>query len=181
MALLNRRQFLVMSGLTAAASVLPNPAFASKSVVPSSRILTLSSIHTGETAHTEYYDGQHYLNKGLAELNHICRDFRQNEAMMMDRRLYDKLNAIRLKLNVGDTPIKIISGYRSPATNNMLRQKSSKVAKKSFHMTGQAIDFYIEGVPMSKVHKAAMSLRSGGVGRYRDFIHIDTGPTRSWG
>ncbi|MCE2570498.1 YcbK family protein [Motilimonas eburnea] len=181
MASLNRRQFLVMSGLTAASSILPNTAFASKSVAPSPRILTLSSIHTGETARTEYFDGQHYLGEGLAQLNHICRDFRQDEATMMDRRLYDKLNAIRLKLNVGDAPIKIIGGYRSPATNNMLRKKSSKVAKKSFHMTGQAIDFYIEGVPMSQVHKAALSLRSGGVGRYSRFIHIDTGPTRSWG
>ncbi|MFO6422520.1 DUF882 domain-containing protein [Motilimonas sp. KMU-193] len=181
MASLNRRQFLVMSGLTAAASVLPNPAFASKTVVPSSRILTLSSIHTGETASIEYFDGQHYLAQGLAELNHICRDFRQNETTMMDRRLYDKLNAIRIKLGVNDAPIKIIGGYRSPETNNMLRKKSSKVAKKSFHMTGQAIDFYIEGVPMNQVHKAALSLRSGGVGRYSSFIHIDTGPTRSWG
>ncbi|MCE0558425.1 YcbK family protein [Motilimonas sp. E26] len=181
MASINRRQFLALGGLTAASTLLPNLAHATKTVVPSNRILTLSSVHTGESASCEYFNGSQYVREGLLELNHICRDFRQDQATMMDARLYDKLNAIRLKLKVEDAPIKIISGYRSPATNKMLRSKSSKVAKKSFHMTGQAIDFFIEGVPMKDVHQAAMSLRSGGVGRYRDFIHIDTGPTRAWG
>lgn len=180
MASINRRQFLALGGLTATSMLLPNVALASKTVNPS-RILTLSSIHTGETVQSEYFNGTQYIRQGLLELNHLCRDFRQDEATLMDAGLYDKLNAIRLKLDIGDTPINIIGGYRSPVTNNLLRKKSNKVAKKSYHMTGQAIDFYIEGVPMKDVHKAAMSLRSGGVGRYRDFIHIDTGPTRAWG
>ncbi|RJG42401.1 DUF882 domain-containing protein [Motilimonas pumila] len=181
MAVLNRRKFLFCSGVAAASSVIPNISQASSFVVPSSRILTLTSIHTGETAKCEYHNGDIYLDDGLSELNHICRDFRRNEAAMMDRVLYDKLNAILSKLNAEDASIKIVSGYRSPATNEMLRKRSGGVAKKSYHMKGQAIDFYVEGYSMRDVHKAAMSLRSGGVGRYRDFIHIDTGPTRAWG
>lgn len=76
----------------------------------------------------------------------------------------------------------MISGYRSPATNEALRSQSSGVAKKSYHMLGKAIDFRIDGVDLKELRDVAKSLNAGGVGYYArsNFIHIDTGPVRSW-
>ncbi|SUG48422.1 exported protein [Salmonella enterica subsp. arizonae] len=79
-------------------------------------------------------------------------------------------------------PVQLISGYRSLDTNNELRARSSGVAKKSYHTKGQAMDFHIEGVALSNIHKAALSMGAGGVGYYprSNFVHIDTGPARHW-
>jgi uncharacterized protein YcbK (DUF882 family) len=78
--------------------------------------------------------------------------------------------------------VQLISGYRSLDTNNELRERSRGVAKHSFHMQGRAMDFHIEGIQLSKIRKAALKMRAGGVGYYprSNFVHIDTGPTRSW-
>lgn len=186
---LNRRHFLRLTGFSllgfAAAPVanaLPLPA--THHGIPSqceSKTLNISNIHTGESVQCEFSPEMDNHHDTIVKFNHICRDFRRNEATTMDRKLFDKLAAILEKLGAPDANIKIVSGYRSPATNEMLRKSSNGVAKKSYHMKGQAIDFYVEGIAVSKVHQAAMSLRSGGVGRYRDFVHIDTGPTRAWG
>lgn len=79
-------------------------------------------------------------------------------------------------------PVQLISGYRSLQTNNELRRKSSGVAKQSYHTRGQAMDFHIEGLQLSNVRKAALKMGAGGVGYYpkSNFIHIDTGPVRTW-
>ena len=79
-------------------------------------------------------------------------------------------------------PMEIFSGYRSPKTNNRLRHNTSGVAKNSFHMYGQAIDFHIKGYSTKKLQQAALGLKAGGVGYYpkSDFIHMDTGAVRSW-
>ena len=142
----------------------------------------MNNLHTGEILDIQYFDGQHYQASELQKINYLCRDFRQNKATNMDKHLFDQLSKIQQVIGCSNQ-VQIISGYRSPETNNMLRKKSSGVAKKSLHMQGKAIDFRIEGVPLSEVRKAALSLKMGGVGYYSksNFVHIDTGRFRTWG
>ncbi|MGB5443991.1 MAG: YcbK family protein [Psychromonas sp.] len=177
---LNRRKAIFTGLATLGAACIPTVSFASI-FKNSPRELHLNNLHTGEELQTCYFDGKNYQRDEMKKINHLCRDFRQNEIKNMDKRLFDQLAAIQ-KIIGSNNQIHIISGYRSPATNKMLRAKSSGVAKKSMHMLGQAIDFRVEGVPLSEVKKAALSLKAGGVGYYpsSNFIHIDTGNVRSW-
>ncbi|MBD8514901.1 DUF882 domain-containing protein [Photobacterium sp. WH77] len=176
-----RRQLLIASGLTLGAFMLPKMAIASPYTAKSARELYLCNIHTKEELETRYFDGKFYLDKELKRMNHICRDFRQNEVAPMDRRLFDAISQIREELS-HKGQVRIISGYRSPKTNQMLRGSTKGVAKKSYHMTGQAIDFNLEGISLSRVRSAALDLKLGGVGYYprSGFVHIDTGPVRRW-
>ncbi len=117
----------------------------------------------------------------MTRIDKICRDFRRNEIHKMDKHLFDQISLIQAELGV-KAEVQIISGYRSPATNNALRARSSGVAKKSYHMLGQAIDFRLEGVNLRKVRDIAREIKAGGVGYYpsSNFVHIDTGPVRYW-
>lgn len=117
----------------------------------------------------------------MARLNHFFRDYRANLVKRIDPRLFDHI--FRLQVMLGSKkPIQLVSGYRSPHTNSELRGRSRGVAKQSFHTKGQAMDFHIDGVTLANVRKAAMRMRVGGVGYYprSNFVHIDTGPVRSW-
>lgn len=176
----SRREFIKLagSGLVVAACT-PSMAMAASSVKP--RSLALNNLHTGEALETCYFDGRNYVGKELARLNHLCRDFRQNEVYPMDKRLFDQISKIQSLLGT-QAEVQVISGYRSPATNEKLRNQSSGVAKKSYHMLGQAMDFRLDGVNLKQVREAAISLKAGGVGYYpsSNFIHIDTGPVRNW-
>ena len=175
-----RRQLLVAGGLTLGACLLPGVAIASPFKATNPRKISLCNIHTREDLETEYFNGKSYIPAELQRINHLCRDFRQNEAAKMDRRLFDAITEIQANLG-HKGQVRIISAYRSPATNKML-QKNGGVATKSYHMKGEAVDFNLEGVPLSKVRKAALELRLGGVGYYpkSNFVHIDTGPVRRW-
>lgn len=99
----------------------------------------------------------------------------------MDPRLMDILFALRRKLNT-DRPFQVISGYRSPETNAMLRKRNVGVAKISLHMQGKAIDIRLPGFKLSTLHKACIELKRGGVGFYpkSNFVHVDTGRVRYW-
>ena len=177
---LSRRRFLTHTTCGAICSAfVPQVAFAA--FPDKERIIRMNNLHTGETLKTCYFDGKSYVESELLKINNLCRDFRRNESFPIDRQLLSQLNAIQDLLGV-NTEVQIISGYRSPATNEELRSKSGGVAKKSFHMQGKAIDFRLAGVKLSDVRKAALSLKAGGVGYYpnSDFIHIDTGPVRRW-
>ncbi|WP_028865426.1 YcbK family protein [Psychromonas aquimarina] len=176
----SRRKFLQNSLFVLGAAALPSLSFASL-IQGSPRALQMSNIHTGESLHTQYFDGRQYQLSELQKINHLCRDFRQNEAHNMDKTLFDQISAIQQIIGC-DNQVQIISGFRSSATNKMLSERSEGVAKKSLHMLGKAIDFRIEGVPLADVRKAALSLKTGGVGYYpkSNFIHIDSGRFRSW-
>ncbi|SDH10904.1 Uncharacterized conserved protein YcbK, DUF882 family [Vibrio xiamenensis] len=176
---LSRRKFLQLSTGGLVLSAFPSIALASPAT--KARTLVLNNLHTGESLETCYFDGRSYDHSELNKLNHLCRDFRRNEVFAMDKRLFDQIARIREVLGT-QAEVEIISGYRSPATNEMLRNRSSGVAKKSYHMTGQAIDFRLKGVSLKKVRNAARSIRAGGVGYYpsSNFVHIDTGPVRYW-
>jgi uncharacterized protein YcbK (DUF882 family) len=175
-----RRKLLVLGGAAAGLALLPGSAFASVST-SRPRILTLNNLHTGETLKTEFFNGKSYDKDELARLNHFFRDYRANKVKSIDPGLFDQLYRLQAMLGTRK-PVQLISGYRSLATNNMLREKGSGVAKHSYHTLGQAMDFHIEGVSLSNIRKAALKMRAGGVGYYprSNFVHIDTGPARHW-
>jgi uncharacterized protein YcbK (DUF882 family) len=115
-------------------------------------------------------------------LNHFLRDHYSQEVGVMDPVLYDLLHQIRVDLGVRGS-YDVISGYRSPKTNEKLRAtRAGGVAQRSLHMDGKAIDVRLPGVPLSDLRDAAMAQNAGGVGFYpRDqFVHIDTGRVRYW-
>ncbi len=176
----NRRKLLVLGGVALGASLLPVQAFATLST-PRPRILTLNNLHTGESIKAEFFDGRGYIQDELAKLNHFFRDYRANKVKSIDPGLFDQLYRLQGLLGTRK-PVQLISGYRSVDTNNELRAHSRGVAKKSYHTKGQAMDFHIEGISLSNIRKAALSLRAGGVGYYpsSNFVHIDTGPLRHW-
>ncbi|MEH6453943.1 MAG: YcbK family protein [Psychromonas sp.] len=177
-----QRRKIITSGIIAlGASCLPSLSWAAL-IKDKPRELNLNNLHTGEVLQSQYFDGKDYQSTELKKLNYICRDFRQNEMIDMDKNLFDQIAAIQQIIG-SNAQVQVISGYRSPATNQMLSAKSSAVAKKSHHMLGKALDFRLEGVPLVEVRKAALELKAGGVGYYAksDFLHIDTAQFRSWG
>lgn len=176
---LSRRRFLRQAA-GAAAGLLIVPAHAS---LPRQdpRVLSLRNLHTGEKLTRTYWAHGEYLVEPLADIDHLLRDHRSDQSHPMDPQLLDLLH--RLQHKVGSVkPFEIISGYRSPKSNAMLRGKSSGVAKKSLHMQGKAIDVRLPGQDLHKLRQAALSLKAGGVGYYpkSNFLHIDTGRVRHW-
>jgi uncharacterized protein YcbK (DUF882 family) len=145
------------------------------------RKLAFYNIHTKEFVETCYYANGEYLASGLARINRVLRDHRTGDVVSMDTQLLDTLYAIRSKLNECST-FSVISGYRSPATNAMLRRVTSGVAKNSYHMQGKAIDVRLGGCPTEKLRDACIQERAGGVGYYpkSNFVHVDMGPVRCW-
>ncbi|NLH82790.1 MAG: DUF882 domain-containing protein, partial [Phyllobacteriaceae bacterium] len=147
------------------------------------RALSLFNTHTQERGTIVFKRDGSYDSKGLQELNYMLRDWRRNEVTRMDPVLFDLVwNVYR---DVGShQPIHIVSGYRSPATNNALRNRSRGVAKFSQHMLGKAMDFYLPDVPLEKLREAGMKMQMGGVGFYptsgSPFVHMDTGSVRAW-
>jgi len=148
---------------------------------PQARELRFFHTHTSERLRVTYAENGRYVPEALAEVNHLLRDFRSGEVHDIDPRLLDILHETR-RLTGSSARFEIISGFRSPATNEMLRSTSSGVAQKSLHMQGQAIDVRLSGTPTAQLRRAALSLARGGVGYYpkSDFVHLDTGRVRSW-
>ena len=150
------------------------------------RRLAFRNIHTNETFDARFFGANGWDQQGLAELNHGLRDWRNNESTQMDPQLMLLLSQIRDKLDLSpQTKLDMISGYRSPQTNNALRAKGGEhtgVASKSQHMLGKATDIHISGVALDRLHLVAMSMQAGGVGYYpKDgFVHVDTGRVRTW-
>jgi uncharacterized protein YcbK (DUF882 family) len=145
------------------------------------RSLTFYHTHTAEELSVTYYSHGAYDNEALTELNHFLRDFRTRDVTEMDPAVFDILFDIQEA--AGSTGVyQIISAYRSPATNEMLRSNSSGVAKNSQHLQGKAIDVRLTDLDTAKLRDVAISLERGGVGYYpeSDFVHVDTGQVRQW-
>ena len=138
--------------------------------------------HTGETFNGTYRVGNKYLPQAFERINYVLRDFRANEVFPIDPRAID-IVAIVHKMVGKNEPYTVLSGYRNPQTNAMLREGSSGVAKRSLHMSGQAIDVRMEDVSVSRIRDLAKKLRAGGVGYYprSGFVHMDSGEFRTWG
>ncbi len=146
------------------------------------RSVALDNLHTeGESMEAVYWDQGDYIPDVLDAVNTHLRDFRTGDVHIIDPRLLDLLDSVSI-LTEAKSPFQVISGYRSPATNAMLHERSDEVAKKSFHMSGMAIDIRLPGVDLSHLHAAALTLGRGGVGYYPEsnFVHIDVGPVREW-
>lgn len=145
------------------------------------RSVALDNLHTGESMQAVYWDQGAYIPDVLDAVNLHLRDYRTGDVHVIEPRLLDLLDSLA-KLTEAKAPFQVISGYRSPATNAMLRERSDEVAKKSFHMSGMAIDIRLPQVELAHLHAAALSLGRGGVGYYPEsnFVHVDVGPVRSW-
>ncbi|MEN8213140.1 MAG: DUF882 domain-containing protein [Pseudomonadota bacterium] len=149
------------------------------------RALSLQNVHTGEKTRVDYWIDGSYQPEALAEIDMILRDHRDNEVCAIDTRLVDLLYNVNQKTICNSAKCyEILSGYRSPNTNRMLRnrRRGSGVAKNSLHMKGKAIDIKLPGVGNSSLFHAATVQRSGGVGYYgSSFVHLDVGKVRTWG
>lgn len=172
-----RRRFLAFMGLPL---FVQKPALAEEQIP---RLLAFDNIHTGEKLRVEYWQDGQYVPEALAQINYILRDFRTGDTHPIAPQLLDLLVELRGNLETQE-PVSVISGYRSAATNAMLRgeREHSGVAAKSLHMQGMAIDIRIGGRSLSAVHSAALAMRGGGVGFYpvSDFVHVDVGRVRTW-
>jgi uncharacterized protein YcbK (DUF882 family) len=151
--------------------------------VGDTRTISLHHVHTDESLTITFKKNGQYDEEALKKINWIMRDWRKNEATTMDREEIDLLWQVYQEIGAKE-PIEIICGYRSPATNNMLRSRSKGVARNSQHTLGKAIDFYIPGVPLETLRATAMRLQGGGVGYYptsgSPFVHLDVGNVRAW-
>ncbi|MGR9450772.1 DUF882 domain-containing protein [Rhizobium leguminosarum] len=183
--LLSRAERLVAQTILPALFALPALVGSASFASAEDRALKLFFTHTGERATITYKRDGKFDPKGLAQINRFLRDWRRNEPTRMDPRLLDLVWEV-YKRSGGKDYIHIVSAYRSPTTNNMLRNRSRStgVAKKSQHMLGKAMDFYVPGVKLSTLRALAMQMQVGGVGYYptsgSPFVHLDVGNVRAW-
>lgn len=185
---LNRRSFLGIGAATIGGVMIPaliNPAsaatFRNGIISEGSRRLSFRNSHTGESFSGVYRVGNKYLPDAFKQINMVLRDFRTDQIYPMDPRVVDIVYAVH-RLTGQNTPFEIISGYRSPKTNAMLRETSTGVAKKSLHMEGRAIDLRMEDFSTTRIRDLAINLGAGGVGYYSksNFVHMDSGDIRAW-
>jgi len=176
------RRTLLKAGVAVCASALfPTSLLAGRRGYFKEKRLAFYNLHTGETLKCPYYREGRYLPDALEKINYLLRDHRSGDIKSIDRGLLDLLFRLSRKLRTG-SPFHVISGYRSPATNAMLRRNGSGVSKNSLHMQGQAIDIRLSDVDLGVLRKAAVRLKAGGVGFYprSNFVHVDVGPVRYW-
>lgn len=185
---IDRRSFLGIGAATLGGVLIPALAspvaaatFKDGVIGSGSRRLSFRNTHTGESFSGVYRVGNKYLPDAFKQINMVLRDFRTDQVYSMDPRIIDIIYSVR-RMTGQNKPFEIISGYRSPKTNNMLRSKSSGVAKKSYHMKGQAIDLRMQDFSTARLRDLGKSLKAGGVGYYAksDFVHMDCGDVRSW-
>lgn len=179
----SRRSFLKASLLTTLALLHPGKAQANFPMEPQpSGRLNLYNIHTGEKINATYRDpdGQ-YSTQAINELNWLLRCHYTNEQHPIDLQTLDFLDQVNCRLG-SSNEIHVISGFRSPKYNDYLISQGHKVAKRSLHLEGRALDIRIPGMSLATLQRTALSLRIGGVGYYpsEDFVHIDSGAFRTW-
>ncbi len=173
-------------GAFAATSVAAAPTFASAAGflrgAGDIRRIKMYSGRTGERIDMIYWIEGQYIKDAVAEVNYFMRDWRTDGVKSIDLRTVDIMAASHNLLDVNE-PYMLLSGYRSPQTNAMLRSRSSGVARNSLHMSGQAADLRLSSRSTSQMARAAVACNGGGVGRYSgsNFVHMDCGVVRSWG
>ena len=162
--------------------LLPTSAFASiKRPEPPPRILRFHNIHTGERLEACYYSQGCYQTDALKKIDHILRDHYSGKVRHIHRGLLDLLASISHSIGEG-VQFDVISGYRSPETNAMLRRKTRGVAKNSLHIQGMAADIRVPGYNTKKLRSICMKQHGGWVGYYpkSNFVHVDVGRVRYW-
>lgn len=139
--------------------------------------ISLINLKTGESIKKcMFWEQGQYNMDALKELSKLLRDHHSGKMHKIDPQVFDLLHTLQRKLETAE-PYQLVSAYRSPETNKRLRG----AAKNSYHMKGQAVDVFVQGRSLRKLCKAALSQKAGGVGLYRSFVHVDTGPVRAWG
>lgn len=177
-----RRKFvsfsLASAALLASGALKVLPASARQTI---GHEVSIRNAHTGERFKGVYRIGSYYVPSAFRRINRVMRDHRTGDIHPIDPELIDTVARVQRDCRCGQA-VEILSGYRSPKTNNMLRRKSGAVAKNSYHMKGQAADIRVPGSSTKKVRNTARALRVGGVGYYprSGFVHVDTGKVRSW-
>lgn len=180
--IMSRRSLL---GVFAATAVTAAPRFVGAAAflrdAGDIRRLKMYNGRTGESLDTIYWIEGYYIADALAEVNNFFRDWRRNETKEIDTRTIDILAASHKLMDTSE-PYLLLSGYRSRATNNLLRSRSKGVARNSLHIVGQAADVRLGSRSIYEVTRAATSCQAGGVGTYRgsNFVHMDCGRVRSW-
>lgn len=145
------------------------------------RRIRMFSGRTGERLDMIYWIDGDYIKDAVKEINYFMRDWRTDQVKTMDLRTIDIMAASHNLLDISE-PYMMLSGYRSPQTNAMLRRRSRGVAKNSLHMRGQAADLRLASRSVTQMANAAKACHAGGVGKYRgsNFVHMDCGVVRSW-
>jgi uncharacterized protein YcbK (DUF882 family) len=178
---LSRRSFLQLSTF----AVLSSPSLCSAAegsafLNAPERSLSFYNLHTSERLSRVYWSEGKYVPQSLAEINYLLRDYRTNEVLEIAPNLLDTLCELRMQLDTNET-FELISGYRSPKTNTMLREQGHGVAVSSLHLKGMAADIRIPGRSLELIRRAALNMKKGGVGYYPgQFVHVDVGRVRAW-
>lgn len=145
------------------------------------RRLVFHNTHTAETLRVVYCRDGAYCGDALSSIEHVLRDHRTGDVHPIDPNLLDLLHDVATTCE-RDAEFEVISGYRSPATNAKLHERSNGVAQRSLHMDGRAIDVRLVGCDLARLRDHALGMQRGGVGYYRSsqFVHLDTGRVRTW-
>jgi len=177
----NRREFLAMGFVSAGALLIPDKILAAVKEIPAEKKLSLYNPRSHDNLETVFWKDGRYVPGALSKINYMFRDSRTGEVTEINKKLLEFLYSIQQKLKTKE-PIHLISGYRSPRSNALLRKRRKGVAKNSFHMYGKAVDVRIPGCSLKSVRRAAMSCEIGGVGYYprSKFVHLDVGDVRYW-
>jgi uncharacterized protein YcbK (DUF882 family) len=184
--MINRRQALklILAGTLSPLlpTLWPAPSIAAQLKPLCTGKLSILNLHTEEYLSGKYLtrDGR-FDPKMIKKLTYLFRCRYTGQVHPVSPELFLLLDAVRSKLNAGDRPFQLVSGYRSPKLNEMLSNCSPNVSHNSYHLKGMAADVCLEGVRMSAIRSAAAQLKIGGVGQYSDFVHLDVGPVRYWG
>jgi uncharacterized protein YcbK (DUF882 family) len=154
---------------------------AARAIETGERHLSFYHTHTNKRLDITYARDGQYIGTALTDVNEFLSDFRTGDLTTIDTDLLDLLHDIRERLG-GEGRYEVISAYRSPKTNEALRNNSSGVAKNSQHLLGRAIDVRLEGTDLVRLRDTAIAMQRGGVGYYEDsnFVHVDTGRVRRW-
>lgn len=181
-----RREFVRFGALAPlSAGLLAGGASVARAATPANaageRTLSFYNLHTDERLRTVYWSQGAYVPDALSEINHLLRDFRTNTVKPIHVDLLELLHRLSGSLATS-SPFEVISGYRTAATNALLRRRSEGVARNSLHMQAMAIDIRVPGRALADLRRAAVALRGGGVGFYpaSDFVHVDVGRVRYW-
>ena len=176
---IGRRRFLM--GSLGAAAALSGVARRAGAADVAAHRLSFYHIHTAEKLDVAYREHGELVPDALVAINHYLRDFRTEQAHAIDVALLDKLHTLFTTFDSRGN-FEVISGYRSPRTNAVLRRVTTGVAEHSLHIEGRAIDVRLTSAKTTALRDAALALKSGGVGYYAEsnFVHLDTGNTRSW-
>jgi len=180
--LIDRRTFLGIGLITAAAFVVPGASLAAANGVPEpERRLCIHNLHTREDINISYWKDGMYVPDALEQLNYIFRDHYNGAVTQIDVNLFDFLFAIQQKIQSTE-PFHLISGFRTVKTNERLRKRNRNVSRKSLHVHGMAADIRLPDHKLKILRRAAYQLKGGGVGYYpkSNFVHVDVGKVRFW-